>query len=74
MSTAFIVCYVTIWARSSYTKLVNSQLNNSMRVISGVLQPTQLPWLLAQVATIVPPELRHKAASDVFFVQDMDSY
>ena len=55
-----------IWTRSCYTKLVYSQLNNSMRLMSGTLQPTQLSSCLPLLANIAPLELRCKAASDAF--------
>ena len=50
-----------IWARSSYTKLVGSQLNNSMRLISGTLQPIQLHWVIVLLTS-----LYRKAALDDF--------
>ena len=34
-----------VWARSSYTDLINTQLHIAVRLISGCLQPTQLSWL-----------------------------
>jgi len=55
-----------IWARSSYTKLVDGQLNNSMQLISDTLQPTQLHWL-PLLANITPSELCWKAACDAFY-------
>ena len=50
-TSALAICYsiaeycCLVWARSSYTNLVVSQLNSSMRLISGCLQPTQHSWL-----------------------------
>ena len=33
------------WSRSSHTVSIDSQLNNTMRLISGCVRPTQTPWL-----------------------------
>jgi len=52
-----------VWARSTYTRLVDAQLNNSMRLISGTLRPTPLPWLPV-LSHIEPPASRRKAAVD----------
>jgi len=43
--------------------LVDAQLNNSMRLISGILRPTPLPWLPV-LSHIEPAALRRKAAVD----------
>ena len=50
-----------VWARSAHTNLVDVQLNSTMRLISGTLRPTPLPWLPV-LANIEPPALRLKAA------------
>jgi len=66
--SALALCYsVTeycslVWARSSYTNLINTQLHSAVRLISGCLQPTQLSWL--PVLSSVAPPLRHNAATD----------
>ena len=52
-----------VWARSSYTNLINTQLHSSMRLISGCLKPTQLPWLPV-LSNVAPPSLRRTAATD----------
>jgi len=56
-----------IWARSSYTQLVESQRNNCAPLLSGngTIRPTQLPWLTA-LASIASPALQRKTAPDVF--------
>jgi len=44
-----------IWARSYYCPTTRwyRQLNNSMRLILGTIQPTQLPWLpVLEVANV----------------------
>jgi len=66
---ALALCYsVTeyccpVWARSSYTNLINTQLHSSMHLISGCLQPTQLSWLPV-LSNVAPPSLHLKAATD----------
>ena len=52
-----------VWARSSYTNLIDPQLHSAMRLITGCLQPTQLPWLPV-LSNVVPPSLRRKTATD----------
>ena len=52
-----------VWARSAHTNLLDVQLNKTMRLISGTLRPTPLPWLPV-LANIEPSALRRKAAVD----------
>jgi len=52
-----------VWSRSAHTTLVGAQLNTSMRLISGTLRLTQLPWLPV-LANVPPPSIRQKVASD----------
>jgi len=40
-----------------------STVNNTMRLISGCVRPTQTPWLPV-LANIAPPRLRRKVATD----------
>jgi len=49
-------------SRSSHTDPVDVQLNNTMRLITGTLRPTQLQWLRV-LANIAPANLRlrHRA-------------
>ena len=67
--SALALCYsvadycAPVWAQSTYTRLVDAQLNNSMRLISGALRPTPLPWL-PDLSHIESPALRCKAAVD----------
>ena len=71
-TSALAVCYsVTeyccpVWARSSYTNLIETQLHSSVRLISGCQQPTQLSWL-PLLSNVAPPSLRRKAATDNMF-------
>ena len=65
-SSALALCYSVgeyccpVWSRSSHTDLVDVQLNNTMRLITGTLRPTQLEWLPV-LANIAPANLRRKA-------------
>jgi len=68
-TSALVLCYSVaeyccpVWARCSYTNLIDTQLHSSMRLISGCLQPTQLSWLPV-LSNVAPPSLRRKAATD----------
>jgi len=53
-----------VWARSSCTNLIDTQLHNVMRVISACLQPTQLSWLPV-LSNVASPSLHCKAATDI---------
>ena len=50
-SSALALCYsaaeycARVWSRSAHTSRVDVQLNSSMRLISGTLRSTPLPWL-----------------------------
>ena len=55
--------YCAVWARLSYTNLIDTQLHSSVRLISGCLQPVQLSSLPV-LSNVAPPSLRHKAATD----------
>lgn len=50
-----------VWMNSSHTNLVDTQLNASMRLISGTVRSTPLQWLPA-LSNIAPPDLRRKNA------------
>jgi len=52
-----------VWSRSPHTELVDVQLNSTLRLISGTLRSTPLPWLPV-LANIEPSALRRKAATD----------
>ena len=68
-TSALALCYsVTeycghVWLRSSHVGLVDCQLNNAMRLISGCVWPTQIPWLPV-LANIAPPALCRRSATD----------
>ena len=48
---------------SAHTSQVDVQLNSTIRLISGTLRSTPLPWLPV-LSNIEPPVLRRKAATD----------
>ena len=68
-SSALALCYsaaeycAAVWSRSAHTSRVDVQLNSTMRLISGTLRSTPLPWLLV-LSNIEPPAVRKKAATD----------
>ena len=59
-TSALALCYSVAeyccpaWSRSSHMASIDSQLNNTMRLISGGVRPTQTPWLPV-LANIAPP-------------------
>jgi len=68
-TSALALCYSVaeyccpVWARSSCTNVIETQLHSSMCLISGCLQPTQLSWLPV-LSNVAPPSLRCKAVTD----------
>lgn len=52
-----------VWERSSHTHKVDVQLNHSMRLISGAVKSTPIPWL-PTMCHIAPPHLRRKLATN----------
>jgi len=68
-TSALALCYTVaeyccpVWARSSYTDLIDTQLHSAVRLTSGCLQPTQLSWLPV-LSNVAPFSLRRKAATD----------
>ena len=52
-----------VWSRSAHTSQVDVQLNSTMRLISGTLRSTPLPWL-SVLSNIEPPALQRNAATD----------
>lgn len=50
-----------VWINSAHTALVDTQLNNTMRIITGTVKSTPINWLPA-LANIPPPEIRRKNA------------
>ena len=68
-SSALALCYSVaeycspVWARSAHTARLDTQLNATMRLISGTLRPTPTPWLPV-LSNIPPPDLRRKEVKD----------
>ena len=66
-TTALALCYSTaeyaapVWERSAYAHLLNPELNQACRAITGCLRPTNVEnlYLLARIA---PPEIRSVCA------------
>jgi len=52
-----------VWSHSAHTSQVDVQLNSTMRLISGTLRSTPLPWLPV-LSNTEPPDLQRKAATD----------
>ena len=55
-----------VWAGSSYTNLIDTQLHSSMRLISHCLRPMQVSWLPV-LTNVTSPSLRHKMETDNMF-------
>ena len=49
-----------VWCRSAHTRLIDSVLNDALRVVTGCLPPTPTDYLPI-LAGIQPAELRHRA-------------
>jgi len=62
-SGSLLLSRCPVWARSSYSSLIDTQLHSSMRLISGCLRSTPVSWLLI-LSNVAPPSLCRKAASD----------
>ena len=69
-TTALALCYSTaenvapVWERSAYAHLLNPELNQACRAITGCLKPTNIEnlYLLAGIAT---PEIRRSVCARV---------
>lgn len=46
-----------VWSRSSHTHHVDTQLNSTMRIITGTIRSTPLPWFPV-LSNIAPPHIR----------------
>ena len=72
--SALALCYSVaeyccpVWQRSTHVSLVDAQLHSSMRLISGTVQSTALPWLPV-LTNIEPPVLWRRAATDKLIMQ-----
>ena len=69
-TTAIPLCYSTaeyaapVWERSAYTHLLNPELNQACRAITGCLRPTNVENLYL-LAGISPPEIRRSVCARV---------
>ncbi|XP_025407513.1 uncharacterized protein LOC112681475 [Sipha flava] len=50
------------WERSVHTKKVDTQLNNTMRIITGCVRATNLQWLPV-LSNVAPPAIRRHLSS-----------
>jgi len=57
-----------VWSNSVYSGKVDTHLNSAMRLISGVVQSTPIPWLTV-LSNIVPPEIRRNEALVRLFIK-----
>jgi hypothetical protein len=66
-SSGLALCYSTgeycapVWLNSAHVKQVDTQLNQTMRTITGCMRPTNLAWLPV-LANIPPPNIRREEA------------
>ena len=69
-TTAVALCYSTaeyaapVWERSAYAHLLNPELNQACRAITGCLRPTNVENLYL-LAGIAPPEIRRSVCARV---------
>nr|CAI5818358.1 unnamed protein product [Callosobruchus analis] len=56
----FFFC-APVWLNSCHTKVVDVQLNNTMRLISGAVRPTPTYWL-PLLSNLYPPQVRQTGA------------
>ena len=69
-TTALALCYSTaeyaapVWERSAYAHLLNPELNQACRAITGCLRPTNVVNLYL-LAGIAPPEIRRSVCARV---------
>ena len=69
-TTALALCYSTdeyaapVWERSAYAHLLNPELNQACRAITGCLRPTNVENLYF-LAGIAPPEIRRSVCARV---------
>ena len=54
-----------VWLNSNHTNLIDVQLNETMRIVTGTVRATSVMWLPV-LSNIVPAELRRKKSLDIF--------
>lgn len=47
-----------VWSNSVHSGKVDTLLNSAMRLLSGIVQSTPIPWLPVFPKYIAPPEIR----------------
>jgi hypothetical protein len=68
-TSALVLCFSVaeycspVWRRSTHTSFLDTQLNATMRLVTGTLRPTPLPWLPV-LSNLAPPALQRKVAAD----------
>ncbi|KAJ8339383.1 hypothetical protein SKAU_G00361690 [Synaphobranchus kaupii] len=60
------------WSRSPHTHHVDTQLNTTMRIITGTIRSTPLPWLPV-LSNITPPHIRRVALTQKMLQKVRDS-
>ena len=74
-SSALALCYsaaeycAPVWSRSAHTSRVDVRLNSTMRLISGTLHSTPLPWLPV-LSNIESPALRRFVAAYLSYITE----
>ena len=67
-TSALAVCYsvavycAPVWRNSAHTNLVDVQLNNTMRTITGAVRCTRTDWLPV-LSNIAPADIRREVAT-----------
>jgi len=56
----------TVWERSVHAKKVDTQLNNTMRIITGCVRATNLQWLPV-LSNVAPPVIRRHLSTVKLF-------
>ena len=75
--SALALCYSTaeycapVWTNSAHCNKIDSQLNQTMRLISGTIRSTQTEWLPV-LSNIAPPALRRLQAT-AFLLQKVQA-
>ena len=54
-----------VWLNSNHTNVIDVQLNETMRIVTGTVRATPVMWLPV-LSNIVPAELRRKKSLDIF--------
>ena len=63
--------YASVWERSVYAHLLNPELNQACRAITGCLKPTNVENLYL-LAGIAPPEIRRSVCARVEITKQVE--